>query len=62
VIEGADFGGELHNVELAKVGSAVIEMRKLGRALERGTDYKGCDRTVGDLQQSWSITVIMEGT
>jgi hypothetical protein len=62
VIEGTDFGGELHSVELGRVGSAVTEMRKLRRALERGTDYKGCGRTVGDLQQSWSITVMMEGT
>ena len=50
MIEGEDFRGELHNIELAKVSSTVIEMRKLGRALERGTDYKGCEKMVSDLQ------------
>jgi hypothetical protein len=57
-----NFGGELHNVELGRVDSTVTEMRKFRRALERGTDYKGCNRTVGYLHQSWSITVMMEGT
>jgi hypothetical protein len=52
VIEGTNFGGELHNVELGRVGLAVREMRKLRQALERVTNYKGCDRTVGDLKQS----------
>jgi hypothetical protein len=50
VIEGTDFEGDLHSVELGRVGSTMIEMRTLRRALECGTDYKGCNRMVGDLQ------------
>ena len=49
MIEEEDFGGELHNVELGRVGSAMTEMRELRRALERDIDYKGCSRMVGDL-------------
>jgi hypothetical protein len=62
MIEETDFWGELNSVWLRRFGSAVIEKRKLRRDLERGTDYKGCGRTVFDMQQSWSITVMMEGT
>ena len=49
MIEGTNFGGDLHSVELGRVGSPMTEMKKLRRDLERGTDYKGCGRMVGDL-------------
>jgi hypothetical protein len=57
-----DFGGKLHNAELGRFGSPVTRMRKLRQDLERGTDYKECDIMVCDLEQSWLMTIMIEGT